>query len=47
MTIIKKKNNSKLIYLDNAASTPIDKEVIDEMLPFMLIIMVIHHHFTS
>jgi cysteine desulfurase len=35
MTINKKKNNSKLVYLDNAASTPIDKEVIDEMLPFM------------
>jgi cysteine desulfurase len=37
MSIIKNKNNNnKFIYLDNAASTPIDKEVIDEMLPFML-----------
>ncbi len=32
----KNKNNSKLVYLDNAASTPIDKKVIEEMLPFML-----------
>ncbi len=29
-------NKNKFIYLDNAASTPIDKKVIDEMLPFML-----------
>jgi len=35
-TIKNKNNNNKFIYLDNAASTPIDKEVIDEMLPFML-----------
>ncbi len=32
----KNKNKNKYIYLDNAASTPIDKKVIDEMLPFML-----------
>ena len=32
----KNKNKNKFIYLDNAASTPIDKKVIDEMLPFML-----------
>ena len=35
MTIDLNKKNS-FIYLDNAASTPIDKEVIDEMVPFML-----------
>jgi cysteine desulfurase len=35
MTLNKKRNNSKLIYLDNAASTPIHKEVVDEMLPFI------------
>jgi len=29
-------NDQSYIYLDNAASTPIYKEVIDEMLPFML-----------
>jgi cysteine desulfurase len=28
-------NDQSYIYLDNAASTPIYKEVIDEMLPFM------------
>ncbi|MDQ6723295.1 MAG: cysteine desulfurase [Thermoproteota archaeon] len=32
----KNKNKNKYIYLDNAASTPIDKKVIDEMLPFIL-----------
>ena len=35
MTLNKKRNNSKLVYLDNAASTPIHKEVVDEMLPFI------------
>ena len=28
-------NNQNYIYLDNAASTPIHKEVVDDMLPFM------------
>jgi cysteine desulfurase len=39
MNIISKSENdnkiNSFIYLDNAASTPIDKKVIDEMLPFM------------
>ncbi len=29
------KNSSSIIYLDNAASTPIDNEVIEEMIPFI------------
>lgn len=28
-------NNKTVIYLDNSASTPIDKQVIDEMIPFL------------
>ena len=36
MTITENNIKNNLIYLDNAASTPIDKKVFDEMLPFIL-----------
>ena len=36
MTITENNIKNNFIYLDNAASTPIDKKVFDEMLPFML-----------
>src|SRR4051794_19958039 len=36
MTIAENNIKNNIIYLDNAASTPIDKKVFEEMLPFIL-----------
>jgi len=36
MTIAENNIKKNIIYLDNAASTPIDKKVFEEMLPFIL-----------
>ncbi|MGN6708347.1 MAG: cysteine desulfurase family protein [Candidatus Nitrosocosmicus sp.] len=35
MTNLQNRNKNRLIYLDNAASTPIDKQVLEEMLHFL------------
>ena len=32
----------KFIYMDNSATTPVKQEVLDEMLPYLVLNMVIH-----